>query len=93
MIKIDKREIQSCCGKKQLIWKLSVPLNRELLTTLQQAGFFFVRTYLDAGMMYVEDKGLIAAGVFGQNEMRINCKNKQCDESAILLERTLLINL
>lgn len=92
MITINKREIKSCCGKKQLIWKLTVPLKKEHLEILQKAGFSFVRTYLDAGMLYVETKNLIAVGVFGLNELTIKCKNAKCDESAELLERTILVN-
>lgn len=93
LIQIDKREILSCCGKKQLIWKISVPLKKEHLDFFQQAGFSFVRTYLDAGMMYIENKGLIATGIFGLNEIKIKCKNSQCNESSQLLEKTILIYL
>lgn len=92
MIKISKREILSCCGKKQLVWKLSSPLKKEHLEILQQAGFSFVRTYLDAGMLYVEDKGLIASGVFGLTELQIKCKNAKCEESTKVLEKTILVN-
>lgn len=92
MIEISKREIKSCCGKKQLIWKLSTALKKEHLDILQKAGFSFTRTYLDAGMMYVEDKGLIANGIFGLTELRIKCKTSHCEESAKLLERTILVN-
>ena len=90
MITIDKKEIKACCGKSQIIWKLNVPIKQENIDLLQQAGFFPVKSYLNIGMLYVEDKGLIASGVFGMNEIRINCKNKLCQESIILFEKTVL---
>lgn len=93
MIQIDKREIKACCGKTQVSWKLSVPLKKDYLPFLQKAGFTVVKTYLDAGMMYIEDKALIARGVFGLNEIIIKCKSKQCPESSNVLEQTLLSNL
>ncbi len=60
---------------------------------LQQNGFFFVQSYFDAGMLYIETNSIIASGVFGQNEIRIKCKNNLCDEGISLLEKTLLLNL
>jgi hypothetical protein len=90
LIKIDKREIKACCGKSQKIWKLNVPLNRDFLPIFQQAGFFFLSSFLDAGMLYVEDKGLTATGVFGLNELKIVCKNKSCEDSMKVLEQTIL---
>lgn len=76
-----------------MIWKLNIPIVKEHLSIFQQAGFSFVRTYLDAGMLYIESKGLIATGVFGLNELTIKCKNIQCDENSKLLEKTILVNL
>ncbi len=93
MIQISKREILSCCGKKQLIWRLNIALDKDQLPIFQQAGFSFVPAYIDAGMIYIEDKGLTATGVFGLNELTIKCKNKKCEESAAILERTILANL
>jgi hypothetical protein len=93
LIQIDKREIVSCCGKKQMIWKLNTPIKKDHLEIFQRAGFSFVKTYIDAGMIYIEDKGLTATGVFGMNQFTIKCKNAKCEESAKLLERTILAYL
>lgn len=92
MIQIDKKEIKACCGKKQTMWKLSIPLSKDHLPVLQQAGFYYLRSFYDAGMMYIEDRGLTARGVFGLNELHIRCKNKQCEESVKLLEQVILTN-
>lgn len=93
MIKIEKKEIKACCGKKQTIWKLNAPIDQYLLPTLQQAGFSYLRSYLDAGMLYIEDSNLIARGVFGQNELSIKCKNSLCSQSSFILENILKHNL
>lgn len=90
MIQIDKKEIKACCGKKQTIWKLNVPLRKEQLSVLQQAGFYYLRSFYDAGMMYIEDQGLTASGVFGLSELHIKCKNKKCEDSVKKLEQTIL---
>jgi hypothetical protein len=90
LIQIEKKEIQSCCGKKRLVWKLNCTLKKEHLSILQQAGFFFLKSFRDAGMIYIEDKGLIARGVFGLNELQVSCKSKACEESIKLLEKTIL---
>lgn len=89
MIKITKKEIKSCCGKKQNQWKLSVSLRKEFLPALEAAGFFYLRSFYDAGMLYIEDNGLIASGVFGLGDLTVKCKNKKCEDSMILLEKTI----
>lgn len=93
MVSIEKREIPACCGKKQVIWKLNVPLKKEHLIIFQQAGFQFLQTYLDAGMLYVEDQNFFTTGVFGLNELKIKCKTKQCADSLVLFEQTIINNL
>jgi len=90
LIKISKKELQACCGKKQIIWKLNIPIKKDYLSILQQAGFHYVKTYFDAGMMYIEDKNLIATGIFGLNEITVKCKTKECTDSATKLEQIIL---
>lgn len=90
MILIDKREIKSCCGKSQKIWKLSIPLKKEFLETFQKAGFTYLTSFLDAGMLYIQDSSLIVSGVFGLNELRLKCKNKNCENSIDKLEQIIL---
>lgn len=92
MVKIEKREISTCCGKKQLIWRLNISLNKNHCVLLKQAGFSFFKSYYDSGMLYAEDKGLIASGVFGLNELNIKCKNEKCNDSVRILEEFILKN-
>lgn len=91
MIHIDKTEIKSCCGKSQTIWILSLPLSKELIPLLQQAGFSVLSMYTNVGMLHAEDRGLIANGTFGLAEIRIRCTNgKYCADSKELLEKVIL---
>ena len=87
MITIEKREIKACCGKKQLIIKINIAFDKEHLSIFKQSGFPFLSQYFDAGMIYIEDSGLIATGTLGSNELRIKCKNQTCQKSISKLER------
>ena len=93
MITIEKKEIKSCCGKKSITWKLNTPIQKEWLDIFQKANFFFLKAFYDAGQLYIEDNGLIVKGFFGQNIFTLICKNKQCEDSMRLFERTILANL
>lgn len=93
MIQIQKKEIKACCGKKKMLWVLNTPIKKEHIGVFQQSGFTFLRSYYDAGMMYIEDNGLIATCVFGLNEIKIKCKSNHCGESAQLLENIILTKL
>lgn len=90
MVIIEKRETAACCGKTQIIWKLNIPIKKEYLPFLQEAGFMFRQTYLDAGMLYIEDNNLLVTGVFGLTDMRIRCKTTLCNNSKTLLEQVIL---
>lgn len=85
----QKREIPACCGKKQWLLKLGISLDQSQLPIFTEAGFPFLQQYFDAGMIYLEDSGLIASGRFGGDELRIRCKNSSCQESLQKLERIL----
>ena len=87
---IVKNEIKSCCGKKQLVWKLPFSIQKEYLGQLQKAGFPYLKSFYDAGMLYLENKTIIVTGVFGLNEIKIKCKHKDCSANINLLEHVLL---
>lgn len=91
MITIIKKEVKSCCGKTSKIWQLSSSLNKSFLPIFELNGFFHLKSFFDAGMLYIEDKNVIATGVFGLNELSIKCKNKKnCQQSVDLLESIIL---
>ena len=90
MNKFEKKEIDSCCGKKQIILKTNFSFKKEQIDQFTSAGFTLVKSYFNAGIFYIEDKGLIASCPFGGCELKLMCKNDLCKDSAALLEKILI---
>jgi hypothetical protein len=66
-----------CCGgvssSVTLIFDKTV--SKEMLATIMQGGSFSeVEIHTKAGILYVENKALVAQGAFGRNRLQVRCK-------------------
>ncbi len=87
MIEITKYEVEACCGKKIYSLKFNKAIIKEYVKSFTENGFRYIQAYYDAGIFFIEDKGLTASCAFGFNEFQIKCKNKAlCPDSINRLE-------
>lgn len=77
------------CKKPQVLLEVNLSFNYEHLQLFIDNGFTISKSYIDAGILYIENTNLAAVGPFGSNRLQIKCKNSNCDTSLADLERIL----
>lgn len=73
-MKIERFAVQSCCGTASTALKLSGTLSKDFLPLLVDKGYTAPSHFTKAGILYVENEGLIATGAFGSNILQIKCR-------------------
>lgn len=90
MATIKKTTLKSTgckCSKEQLIFELSVSLDKSYIQLFNGSGFLEVKSYTNLGILYVESKDLTAIGPFGSNRLNIKCKTANCQNNILELEK------
>ena len=77
------------CTKQQIILELSFPLEKKYLPYFNNNNLTEVKSYINSGILYIENANLIAIGPFGSNRLQIKCKNSSCDASLADFENVL----
>jgi hypothetical protein len=89
-VEIKKIKINACCGKKSNIWQLPFALKKEHLEYFLKNNFYENKSYTDKGILYIENEYFAAICPFGTKDLRIKCKNKNCEENLYKLESILV---
>ncbi len=79
-MKIEKFNLQTCCGGKSLSYKVDKPNSLDLLNKFKELGYHESVHLTKAGILYVDNMDLIVTGPLGANTLQVKCKKKDCDE-------------
>jgi hypothetical protein len=86
---IKRIESRACCGKTQTTLQLGFALDAAHIPIFTASGFILSKSYIDRGILYIEDKNISAMGPIGSNRLQIRCKNTDCIASTDKLEAIL----
>ncbi len=89
-MKVERHSIQSCCGKKALIFKTDQPLTKDILQIFVKSGFKETEHFTKAGILYVDNIDFVITGPLGSNRLQIKCKAIDCEQKVNNLEQFLL---
>jgi hypothetical protein len=77
------------CGGKSIAFKLEKTLTKDILPLLKDK-YIVQDHFLLAGILYVENEGIIATGAFGSTTLQTSCKNSECSKYIDQLEGILV---
>lgn len=91
-MKIEKFAVQSCCGTASVAFKLDTPISKAFLPLLVDKGYTAPSHFTKAGILYVENEGLIATGAFGSDILQIKCRiaKDKCEKFINTFEEILI---
>jgi hypothetical protein len=72
-----------------IAFKLGAILTTDILVSLVNNGFTESKSFTKAGILYAENKEIIATGAFNTNILQITCKSANCTGSINSLEQLL----
>jgi hypothetical protein len=78
-VKIEKIVMNGCCSKKQIVFKLDRPIQRDFLDFLIGNGFIEQTQYTAVGMIYLTNQTLIVSGPIGADRISVKCKKGDCE--------------
>ena len=78
-----------CCSKSEIFLTLGFPFTFEHLQHLLSLGYRDKASYTAAGLAYVIGKDFVAIGPFGGSELRIKCRNPQCETNLLQFQADL----
>lgn len=90
MTAFKKARVPSCCGSLATVYELNFPLKQEQVQHFEDAGFVVSKPFLQAGMLYVENKLMTGVGTFGKNKIDLKCKVPKCDTVSTVMEDVLI---
>ncbi len=93
MISVERRQIEACCGQKQLTIKFNGSLFKSHIEIFVKEGFTVQERFVKSGILFLDDENISASCPFGQNELHIKCKNKDCLDSVSKIEKIILASL
>jgi hypothetical protein len=85
-MKVERFNIQSCCGNMALILKTDRPLTLVHLEALVKLGFKESPHFTKAGILYVDNSDFTVTGPLGSDRLTVKCKHKECAEKINNLE-------
>jgi hypothetical protein len=77
---IKRHLVKSCCNSKSYIFETEKPVNKSHLQTFVKAGYLTPEHYTKSGMFYVQFKGLVAQGAYGNNKIQVKCNSGRCQQ-------------
>ena len=86
---VSRHTEQACCGRVVTIFKLSQPIDHDLIAQLVGVGFKELTHFTAAGMLYVENSDFILTGRIGSNKLQSKCRKELCDNLTDSLEKVL----
>lgn len=85
-MKIERINIQSCCGAMGLVFKTDQPILKSHIVELKKLGFVDSPHFTQAGLLYVDNSDFTITGPIGSNKLTVKCKHKECTEKLNNLE-------
>lgn len=81
-MKAERFNVQACCGKTSIIYKIDEPLAHKHMESLIKSGFVEAKHFTKAGILYVDNLDFIVTGPFGSDRLQVKCKVKSaiCNE-------------
>ncbi len=89
-MKVQRFNIQACCGKKTLVFKTDKPLTKDVLQALINLGFRESPHFTKAGIIYVDNSDFVITGPIGSDKLQIKCRTLNCEDKINNLEQLLL---
>ncbi len=89
-MKVERHSIQSCCGRKAIIFKIDQPIDKKLCQSLVSNGFKESENYTKAGILYVDNLDFIVIGPFGSDRLQVKCKSSDCEKKVNDFEELLI---
>lgn len=74
------------CTKEEIYLEFNFPLKIEHLQVFIKESYKTKQSYINSGILYIEDVNLIAMAPIGTNRLKIKCKNNKCLEDLNRLE-------
>lgn len=87
---IKRKKLKGCCGSHVYIFETEKPLNKNWVQIFKDEKYSVPKMYIDANMLFVEKKGIIAHGTFGSKRMQIKVNSK--DNNKLLDNLEILLN-
>ncbi len=78
-MKVEKFNIQACCGRTAIIFKTDQPLTKEHITKFVAAGYNESTHFTQAGILYVDNPDFILTGPLGSDRLTVKCRLKHAD--------------
>jgi hypothetical protein len=85
-VKVTKFEIEACCGKTKIVFRVSSPILPWVIAKLVSLGFKEHTDYSKRGILYVDNSDLILISPIGSSRIDIKCKNFDCKNKVSELE-------
>lgn len=79
-MKVEKFKIKACCGTFTVSLKIGAPLSKDFLPSFVGGGFTEAKHFTKAGILYIENEGIIVTGSFGSDFLQIKCRKGDCDK-------------
>lgn len=92
MSEIKRLEVKSgckSCSNKQIIFQLGFALDKSHIQIFTDNGYILSKSYIDKGILYIENADISATGPFGSNRLQIRCKISSCNLETDKLENIL----
>lgn len=86
MMIISSTIVPACCGKTQTVLTLDRPIDVSVIQAMNDNGYQTLEHFAKAGMVYINHSEMIISGALGQNQLRIFCKQKDCQQATLKLE-------
>lgn len=85
-MKVERFQIQACCGRTAIIFKTDQPLSKDHLSKLVAAGFNEQSHFTKAGILYADNPDFILTGPLGSDRLTVKCRNAECTQKLNDLE-------
>ena len=79
-MKIEKFNVQACCGRTSIFFKISEPISNSLLQYLKLNGYRETEHFTKAGILYADNEDFLITGPMGTDKLQVRCKKDNCDQ-------------
>jgi len=88
-MKVQKYNVQACCGRTSIFFKISEPISIEFMNILKSNGYKETEHFTKAGILYVDNEDFILTGPIGSDKLQVKCKKPNCEEMVSKFENFL----
>lgn len=88
-MQLERFNVQGCCGKKSIFFKLDQSITIGLISQLVSNGYKEHTHFTKAGILYTDNLDFIITGPIGSDKLQVKCKKSDCDQKLNDLESLL----